>query len=73
MGVVGVVGGTSFIVEVEVEVEEKFPSRAAMLEEVEEEEEEAEGERPCVWWAGRWGERMARRRLGCMVCLLRGQ
>lgn len=39
----GVVGVTSFIVEVE--VEEAFPSRAVMLEEVEE-EEEAEGERP---------------------------
>lgn len=51
---------------VEVEVEETFPSRAVMLEEVEE-VEEAEGERP---WAGRWGERIARRRLGCMVSLL---
>lgn len=51
---------------VAVEVEETLPSRAVMLEDVEE-EEEAEGERP---WAGRWGERIARRRLGCMVSLL---
>lgn len=53
------------MVEEEEAEEEAVPSRVVIEVEDVEEVEEAEGERP---WpgGGRWGERMAGRRLGCI-------